>query len=108
MLWRQKHCREPNKDKDLVFDLSQDPNYACVWTTKQGAIPTFRRNSRLWIPRRQRFLLPSEAAKLMGFPDTSFKFTQASIGNAMSLQTVGLIIVTALVSATKTRQESGK
>ncbi|CAJ1341751.1 unnamed protein product [Effrenium voratum] len=98
-LWQEKRGVDSGSDDAAVFDLSQNAWSICSWTSANGCLPTFRRNSRLWLARRKRLLCPVEVAKLMGFPSGSSHFSQKTLGNAMSLQTVGLAIMTALLCA---------
>ena len=98
--WRQLHGGPSDLNDGCVFDLSQNPEHCCLWTSRHGSLPTFRRNSKLWVPCLKRFLLPREAALLMGFSGPSLQHVhQSNVGNAMSLQTVGLMILAALLSA---------
>ena len=90
---------EPHLDQGCVFDLSQNPGQRPTWTSPNGAVPCFRRNSMLWIPSQKRLLCPSESARMMGFPSNAVRVSQEAVGNAMSVQTVGLMLITALVCA---------
>ena len=98
--WKQRTGSSAELDDGCVFDLSQNPQHCCIWTSKDGVVPTFRQSSRLWVPCLQRSLCPSEAGRLMGFNGPSLRHVDnRTVGNAMSLQTVGLMILAALLSA---------
>ena len=107
--WHQ--CHEESFDTYTgILDLTQTPE----WSRRRGEyIPTLRRRSaRLWCPARRRWLTHGEKAACMGFPvsedlaqvgrvpmDTATLAAPSfSIGNAMHVANVGVIIALTIVA----------
>ncbi len=61
--------RRPELDKDLVYNLVDNPENRVSWSVPSGQIPTLRRNSaRTYYPSLRRCLTSSERLALMGYP----------------------------------------
>ena len=110
--WQRKHGVAPDSSQRCVFDLGDSPLYKAPG---DGAmLPTLRKRSTpWWSPQRGRWMTPREKAACMGFPVypdlaraarvavdeiTGRDSTAASIGNAMHVASVGLVILAALAA----------
>jgi len=108
--YEQTCGRGAASDFSCVWDLSQSTSWGA---SRPGstALPTLRRNSsRLWSPGRRRWMILRERAACMGFPvyrslawaarvDEDTLPPQApeyTIGNAMHVANVGIVIAVAL------------
>ena len=105
--YRQRHGHEPGSDPACLFDCGQSHD----WTSNVRGLPTLRRNTGpLWSPWKQRWLTNRERATAMGypvFPDLAQaagvsmvgqKLPNRSIGNAMHVPSVGVVLALVLVA----------
>ena len=64
--WRMRYGVDPEADSRCSFDLGQNPLF---FGGPTRGVPCFcTRSSRLWVPMRRRWLLPSEVGVCMGWP----------------------------------------
>ena len=113
-LWQQRFGRSSAGDKRAFFHLNDDPAVRCVWSGKQGCIPTMRKSmGPIWSDYHSRPVLVSEMLTSMGwfvdeklaaaagvstFPiDDSINYRKL-IGNSMHLANVTAVLLTALAS----------
>ena len=56
-LWNSRDGSNASSDHSCVFDLTQNPSFIAVMS-KNGSLPTMRRNSKFWLPAKRRFIVP--------------------------------------------------
>ena len=110
--WFAAHGSAPeNCESFLVCDVNKAPKFAGV--AVPDVMPTVTSSCRLWLPQKNRWLMPVELAAMMGFPVTDrFAKTAAveldafsSLGrgnlfNAMHVANVGVVLAVALSCTT--------
>ena len=59
----------PEKNKDLVYFLGDNPKWAKKWSAASNKLPTFRRNSGFYYsPATARVMLPADKLAALGWP----------------------------------------
>ena len=111
-MWRRKYGEDAQTIDSCVFDLNQNPMYGRS-SAKQGDLPTITtKSSRMWVPKRRRWLLPMELAIAHGHPVMAESARQArspldpyggsysvtQVGNCMHVATVGSVLAIVLGS----------
>lgn len=111
-LWNSRDGSNASSDHSCVFDLTQNPSFIAVMS-KNGSLPTMRRNSKFWLPAKRRFIVPWELALMFGYPvcqETADSagvqldkclavYKSGTLGNAMCLPAIGLVLLATLSSA---------
>lgn len=110
-LWFQKYGVKSSRDGRAVFHLGDDPDFRCVWATKDGAIPTIRKSmGPLWSAQLRRPILGRELMAAMGWfceartpgPIATIDYREFSsslgrlVGNSMHLANVAAVLAVAL------------
>ncbi|CAE7319058.1 unnamed protein product, partial [Symbiodinium sp. CCMP2592] len=92
--WQQ--CRS-DKEQEPVFDLSQNPARFLKMTTKDGRLPTFRTNTKIWVDGLSRWLLPVEMAAAMAMNyGVLGQPNRQQVGNGMHVANCGVVLAVAL------------
>ncbi|CAE7832204.1 unnamed protein product [Symbiodinium sp. CCMP2592] len=92
--WQQ--CRS-DKEQEPVFDLSQNPARFLKMTTKDGRLPTFRTNTKIWVDGLSRWLLPVEMAAAMAMNyGVLGQPNRQQVGNGMHVANCGVMLAVAL------------
>lgn len=109
-----KFQRLPWKEKNLIYNLTDNSSYGSSWSASSGKIPTFRCNAAkgiFWLAGQSRFMTAKEKLVAMGWPcvkevseamevplvGASDRHRAAQLlGNGMHFQTCGIFQAIAL------------
>lgn len=68
-LWRNTFGYPAKLNSKAIFNLSDEPSVHATWSGGgPGRLPGMRRNSKLWSPKRNRYLLDKEILEAFGVP----------------------------------------
>ena len=68
-LWRNTFGYPARLNSTAIFNLSDEPSVHATWSGGgPGRLPGMRRNSKLWSPKRNRYLLDKEILEAFGVP----------------------------------------
>ena len=113
--YKKEHGYPAKWNDDLIYYLGDNPAWAATWSAKSGKIPTYRRNSGLYLHRKSmKFLSGQDKMASLGWPVTneigSHMGTGKAVpildaarahflaGNAMHLSNVSLVLLVGLVA----------
>lgn len=79
-LWRNTYGYSARLNSLAIFNLSDEPSVHATWSgAGPGRLPGMRRNSKLWSPKRNRYLLDKEILEAFGVPVSEQRAIQCGI-----------------------------